>query len=56
MLLELTSLGFVSDNIKEMRTLPQKLNIDDTMLLINFFLWMNYETCDIIVEVEGLCK
>ena len=28
-LLELTSLGFVSKNIKEMRTLLQKLNIDD---------------------------
>ena len=34
-LLELTSLGFVSKNTKEMRTLLQKLNIDDIMLLIN---------------------
>ena len=29
MLLELASLGFVSKNVKEMRTLLQKLNIDD---------------------------
>ena len=54
-LLELTSLGFVSKNIKEMGTLLLKLNINDHYVRITF-LWMNHQACDIIVEAEGLCK
>ena len=35
-LFELTSLGFISKNIKEMRTLLQKLNIDDYYVIKKF--------------------